>query len=429
MVHILLCVIEYKIMSNISRLKQDMEDLGRIGKDPRGGISRPSMSDPDLDAREFIMEKMREAGLEVYYDLAGNIIGIRRGQCNEFVTTGSHIDTVLNGGMFDGSLGVLGGIEAIRLMNEEGVETKRSLAIIVFTDEEGNAFAPFVGSKYFSGTLDKEELVKMRGKYVGVEFSQVFRKFESRVSSKAKKMERFPFRIKYHVELHVEQGPTLEMNNKDIGIVTGIVGILRLWLRFKGKQSHSGTTPMNMRKDPMIPASRMVLDVREKVKRFEEMVGTTAFMEVKPNVVNVIPGEVYIGIDVRSMEIEEILNMKEILINDAKKFSEEEGNLLDHEILIEEPIRSSSDVMEKIRGSTEELGYSYMELPSRAVHDTQMMAKITKVGMIFVPSKSGISHAPEEWTDWDKAYKGVEVLKETLIKLAKEDLDNYKIQG
>jgi hydantoinase/carbamoylase family amidase len=399
----------------IYRLEQDLKKLGSIGVYD-GGVFRPSLSDADIEAREFVKKLMLDAGLEIQIDRAANIIGIRKGKkSSPFVTTGSHIDAGKRWGIFDGTLGVIGAIEAVRMMNEENIDTELPLAIICFTDEEGT-YEFYSGSKYFTGLISKEELYQKKNKYDGQIFGDLVKK-----ALPTKVIERFSYPIKYHIELHIEQGPILEAKRKEIGVVSGIVGIRWLNLTFIGKQSHAGTTPMNLRNDPTIPASETILYLRKIVTKYPEMVGTSGLVKVSPNVINVIPGQVEVGIDLRSLIKSDMEKALDEVTEEAKKFAEEEGCKVSFSILeAQNPVPASPEVMEVIKKSAEFLKYSYIVMPSRAGHDTQNMAKITKVGMIFVPSKGGISHAPEEWTDFDQAHKGVEVLKRSLVELAGE---------
>ncbi|MUN29101.1 M20 family metallo-hydrolase [Sulfuracidifex metallicus] len=401
----------------MNRIREDIEALGKIGKDNRGGNSRPALTYQDLEARKHVVDIMKDAGLRVLVDKGANIIGIREGKLKEpFVSTGSHIDTVMNGGMFDGVLGVMGGLETIRQMNEERIKTDFPLALIVFTDEEGNSFMPFAGSKFFTGEINEEELGKLRGKYEDISFRDTFKRFIEKVEGKVELIDRFPFKVKTHMELHVEQGPILDAKKIQIGVVNGIVGVERLWINFLGKQSHAGSTPMNMRADPLIPASETVLKVRQTVGEFNEMVGTVGFLEVSPNVVNVISGKVRLGIDIRSLSEKDMEDATTKIMKGAENSSLMEGVRMETERLVEKPVPCSPKVIGEIKSSAEELGYSYLIMPSRAIHDTQVMASITDVGMIFVPSKDGISHAPQEWTDWEDCDRGQRVLKLALLK-------------
>ncbi|BBG25088.1 N-acetyl-lysine deacetylase [Sulfuracidifex tepidarius] len=399
-----------------SRIKEDIEAIGKIGKDQRGGNSRPALSPEDIEARLYLIERMREAGLEVYVDDAANIIGVRKGRLKEpYVSTGSHVDTVMNGGIFDGVLGVVGGLETMRQLNEDRVETKFPMVLVVFTDEEGNSFMPFVGSKYFAGEISNE-LSDLKGKYELISFKDALERFLRRVEGKVKKIGRFPYALRNHVELHVEQGPILYQRKVQIGVVTGIVGVQRAWVEFTGRQAHAGSTPMDMRSDPMISAAKTIEKVREIAIQMD-MVGTVGFVEVSPNVINVIPGKVRIGVDLRSLSKEDMKKAISSVVSYALESSSPEGVKVDVTEFFEEPVLCSPRVVEEVKRSSEEAGFSYMELPSRAVHDSQVMAKVTDVGMIFVPSRDGVSHAPEEWTEWEDCDRGQETLKRTLLSL------------
>ncbi|TRM85278.1 Zn-dependent hydrolase, partial [Sulfolobus sp. F3] len=330
-----------------------------------------------------------------------------------------HVDSVLNGGMFDGVLGVVGGIQVIREFVEDHIKTKFPTAVIVFTDEEGNSFTPFAGSKYFAGLIKKEELHSLKGKYENINFADAFKRFLNNLPKDVKVIEKFPYKIINHFELHIEQGPILENEGKQIGIVTGIVGILRIWIELIGKQSHAGTTPMSMRSDPMIPASAIIKNVRDSVLKYKDMVGTVGYIDVFPNVVNVIPGRVNLGVDIRSLEIKDLDKIKDEIIAHTMIESEREKVKVNFTSYIEEPALCSSENIFAIKRAVEELGYTFMDMPSRAGHDSQIMAKISKIGMIFVPSKGGISHAPEEWTDWEDIQRGVKVLKYSILNIMK----------
>jgi len=404
----------------LSRLKEDIERLGSFGKLKDGGVFRPSFSDADIEARKYLIELMNEVNLEVYVDAAGNIIGIREGQLKSpMVMTGSHIDAGMRWGIFDGTLGVLGAIEAIRLINEEKLKTKLPLAVACFTDEEG-AFMPLSGSKYFAGIISKEELYKSKNKYDGSIFGDVVRKAFS-LKGIRNVVDNLNTDLKYYIELHIEQGPILESLNKEIGIVTGIVGIRWVNLTFKGLQSHAGTTPMNLRRDPTIPAAKTILALRELVLKYNEMVGTAGVIKVSPNVINAIPGEVIVNMDIRSLNIKELNHVANEIVNVAQKYCKDEKvDLLFNINEAANPVLCAEEVINKIKEVTEKYGYTYIQMPSRAGHDAQNVAKLTKIGMIFVPSKKGISHSPEEWTEWEHCYKGVQVLKETLVRLAIE---------
>jgi allantoate deiminase len=402
----------------MDRLKRDLEQLGSFGKDSRGGVSRPTFSWEDLAARAFLVDLMRKADLQVFTDSAANIVGIRAGKVDSpLVSSGSHIDTGIMWGIFDGPLGVMGAIESVRMMNDENVKTRLPIAVVCFTDEEGT-FLSLGGSKYFSGLVSKEELYATTSKY---EKSDKFGDLVSRARIKDT-VEHFTTPIQSHVELHIEQGPVLERERVDIGIVSGIVGIRWTSLKVKGQQAHAGATPMNMRRDPSIPAAKVILSVRDIALKHQDMVGTCGVIRVMPNVINAIPREVELGIDIRSLEQNDLDNAGTQLIENAKQIAQSERCELEYSL--SEGVRPaifSDRIMDAVRDSANSLGYSSRTMPSRAGHDSQSMTSRSDVGMIFVPSRGGISHAPEEWTDFDQAYRGVEVLKKTLVKLAGND--------
>ena len=398
----------------IGRLKRDLEQLGNIGKDARGGVARPTFSQADLEARSFLIELMGQAGLHISTDAAANIIGIRAGrQKSPLISTGSHIDTGIMWGIFDGPLGVIGGIESIRMMNDENITTDLPIAIMCFTDEEGT-YLSLAGSKFFSGALSKEELYRTTNKYDGSKFGDLVPR-----ALKNGIIERFTTPIKSHIELHIEQGPILEKQNLQIGILSGIVGIRWINLTLKGQQAHAGATPMNLRRDPTIPASNMILEVRHIALSFKDMVGTCGVIKVTPNVINAIPREVHLGVDLRSLDRKELDIAAQQVIENSKKAASEENCELEYSISeAANPAIFSRNVISVIKDATVALGYSHTIMPSRAGHDTQNLANQSEVGMIFVPSKGGISHAPEEWTEFEQAHNGVEVLKKSLTKLA-----------
>jgi len=402
----------------LSRLRSDLEKLGSIGKLENGGVFRPSFSDADIEARKYVISLMIDAGMDVMVDTAANIVGIRKGTVESpLVMTGSHIDAGYRWGIFDGPLGVLGAIEAVRMLNEEKVKTKYPVAVVCFSDEEGS-YLPLSGSKYFAGLITKEALFETKNKYDGSIFGEVVKK-AYQIKGISKVVEKFDFQIKNYVELHIEQGPILESVKKEIGVVNGIVGIRWVYLTFKGQQSHAGTTPMNLRKDATVPAAKSILALRRIVLNYKDMVGTAGVIKVTPNVVNAIPKEVVVNMDIRSLDRNELDQAAIAIVKEAELYAKEEGVELVYSINeAANPVPCSNVVVETIKSAVESLNYSYIVMPSRAGHDAQNVARLTKIGMIFVPSKGGISHSPEEWTDRDYCHKGVEVLKKTIISLA-----------
>ncbi len=399
----------------LDRLGNDLNQLGSYGRDARGGVSRPTFSKPDIEARRFLIDLMVKAGLEVHTDAVANIVGIREGRSESpFVSTGSHIDTGVMWGTFDGALGVLGAIEAIRMLNDDKITTKLPIAIFSFTDEEGT-YQGQAGSKYFARLLSKREVYETKNKYDGSKFADGVKNALMNDS-----LERFNIPTKNHIELHIEQGPILETENLQIGVVTGIVGIRWLYVTFRGKQAHAGACPMNLRRDPLIPASELALTVRQIALKHSEMVGTCGVVNVRPNVINAIPNEATVGVDLRSLDRNELEQAMHEVMDASKQLAAKEHCEVEVHSVSEvgNPTIFPEEIVSFVRRNAESLGYSYRLMPSRAGHDTQTIAYIANVGMIFVPSRGGISHAPEEWTDVEQAHRGVKLLEECLIKLA-----------
>jgi hydantoinase/carbamoylase family amidase len=396
------------------RLEERLTELGKIGRLEGGGVSRPALGEAEIAARRYVGQLMMDAGLSVAVDDAGNMIGTRKGRLESpYVTTGSHIDTVLNGGIFDGALGVVGAIEAVKMMQDEGTVTELPLAVINFADEEG-AYNSLGGSKFFAGSLSARDLYQSKSRHDGSIYGD-----KVGAALAGDRIARFTEPIKAHLELHIEQGPIMEKEGKDIGIVTGIVAMNWVGISLTGVQSHAGTTPMSLRHDPVLVGARIVSEVREIVKSYGEMVGTVGSFKVSPNVSNVIARQVDLNVDVRSLSMPDLTAAIDRIQKRAKELADQEGVGFRSDIAsIAESTPCAKEVVDAITEATERLGYSCMYMPSRAGHDTESMARVAKVGMVFVPSRGGVSHAPEEFTDFEQAHRGVEVLKRSMLSLA-----------
>jgi len=402
------------------RLIRDLEELGEIGSSPGAGRTRLALSPEDFEAREFLIERMKRAGLEVRTDQVGNIIGRREGKKEDapIVAFGSHIDTVPNAGMFDGCLGVLSALEVIRTLNDAGITTLHPLEVVSFSNEEGVRFPLMTGSKVAAGVITVEDAYQQRDQD-GVSYREALEKgglsIDSLSPARRKKGE-----VKAWIELHIEQGPVLYSEGVKIGIVEAIAGLLHLIATIKGVPGHAGTTPMHYRKDPLIAAAQAVLEVNRVAKETgERTVGTVGMLRVQPGAINVIPAQVEMSIDFRDIDAGRIASGTSLI----RRYLEETCGRMGLELAITErarldPTPMSKTVIESIRRSAEALGVSYRLMPSGAAHDTQNMARICDVGMIFVPSKDGISHSPLEWTDYDDASIGANVLLQTVIDLA-----------
>lgn len=395
---------------NLQRLKNNLIDLGFIGYNgedendlPFGdkGITRLPFTKEYDKADDFVVNLMQEAGLEIKHDSIGNLFGTLStdNENEEHIIIGSHIDTVPQGGIFDGALGVLSAIESLKILQENNYDNNYNLTVAAFIGEEGREeLGGTFGSRCFTGDvkLNDKEIDFLDN--VGVSPEDV--KNAKTDSSK----------IKNYLEMHIEQGAVLENEEISIGIVQGIVGIARYKAIVKGVANHAGTTPMDLRDDALVKASKLIIKINEIVKEIgENLVGTVGEIEVEPGAVNVIPGKCEFSIELRDMEKE---NMEEV-INKLKEIGKNESLIIE-DLLYEGGVYLDKEVQKAIKNSAEKLSYNYKEMISGAGHDANPLSKITSTGMIFVPSHKGISHSPQEWTDWEDIKKGTEVMLETI---------------
>jgi beta-ureidopropionase / N-carbamoyl-L-amino-acid hydrolase len=400
------------------RLQVNLEKLSEFGRNPEGGVTRLGFSETELAAREYVMALMKQAGLQVRVDPAGNIFGSRPGSENlPILLFGSHIDSVLHGGNFDGDLGSLGAIEVIRALNEQNVKTRHPLEVVIWTNEEGNHFGlTTLGSGVAAGQLGPEILDRKDDQ--GLTLADWIRKYgqdPARLTDARIK----PGAVAAFVELHIEQGPNLEENKIPIGVVQGIVGLKRWMCTASGFANHAGTTPMNRRKDALAAASKEILAVREAVRAEPgRQVGTVGFVKVDPGAVNVIPGRAQFPVELRDLDPAVIDRLWQYIQQKFKQIDQEENvetacTPLDDA----EPASADPLVKSAIYAAAKSLNLATMDLPSGAVQDAQKIAKVAPMGMIFVPSHDGISHSPKEYTSWADAANGVEVLYRTILVL------------
>ena len=403
---------------NPDRLHESLMKLATYGKNAAGGSDRVAFSEHDWEARVYVKELMRNAGMEVSVDFAGNIIGRKAGKNPSLkpISFGSHIDEVPNGGDYDGPVGSLGAIEVVRTLTEKNIQTEHPLEVIIFTNEEGGV----VGSRALVGALSKDALQVVSN--AGVTQAEGI-KLLGGDPDRIPELKRNPGDIAAFLELHIEQGGNLYNEKLDIGVVEGIVAIEWWEFTFKGKANHAGTTPMNMRKDPMLPAAKFVLAVNEIVNSYEgRQVGTVGKIQAYPGAGNVIPGEVKVNVEVRDLSYEQIWKIYSDLEARAKKLAQESEIGLDikHIEVASKPALADPMIREIIKSQAEKLGFTTKSLPSGAGHDAQEMARIAPMGMIFIPSKDGISHAPEEFSTKEDLANGANVLLQTILELDKK---------
>ncbi|MGA5688173.1 M20 family metallo-hydrolase [Cytobacillus pseudoceanisediminis] len=406
-----------KLMVNRKRLLDTINVSSSIGALENGGLNRLALTEEDKKMRNIFVKWLQEEKLDVRVDDLGNIYGRRKGKFNDSpaVAIGSHLDTQPCGGRFDGILGVLTALEVVRTLNENNIETDYPIEIVNFTNEEGARFEPpMLGSGGVAGEFTKDFIYSTKDNE-NISFQEALRKIQYMGDEKHRLRD-----IKYFIELHVEQGPILEKNNKLIGIVEGIQGISWLNVKVVGETNHAGPTPMENRKDALAPSAKMVTKVYEITNEIEGLKTTVGKLNVKPNITNVIPGEVEFMIDVRHKD-------DEIRASTIDRLREQLGTIAvmnNVEVTIStdwnsDAVLFSSEVMDVISEAAGVLGYSTLRLFSGPGHDAKYISKMADTGMIFLPSINGISHNEKELTLEDDIEKGANVLLNTILKLAR----------
>lgn len=406
-------------MVNGNRLWNNLMKLSEIGKTEEGGISRFSFTKEDFQARAFVKERMQEAGLEVREDPIGNVIGRKEGTDDnaEPILMGSHLDTVYNGGSFDGALGVIAGIEVMHSLKENQVQLMHPVEVIAFLDEEGARFSSgMLGSHAIAGVLTEKhlKLKDSQGKTLEMLLSENGYSPET-VFDASRKDEK----IKAYLELHVEQGKVLEAHNASVGIVTGIAG--PLWIKFKieGKEGHAGSTPMKGRKDALAAGAEIIQLIEKEAASTDTTVGTVGTLRISPGGVNIIPGYMEFTLDLRDVSPSVRDGVEEAIRKGAEAIKERRNLGLEMEVLQNVPPVECDELLQKfIEESMKEQGFNYIHLSTGAAHDANQMSRISPVGMIFVRSPNGMSHSPEEWSRQEDCVKGADVLYHTLIKTA-----------
>lgn len=398
------------------RLEQSMEELGRIGETPRGGLTRLALSDEDKHGRDLVVRWMLEAGLHVSVDQMGNILGGRAGQAGlPPVMMGSHVDSVPTGGKYDGQLGVLCALETVRALNDHRVRTRHPVTVVVFTNEEGARFQPaMIASGVMAGKIALEDAYNARDK----DGRRLVDELERIGYLGSEPCVPRPFRA--YLELHIEQGPFLEQEGLSVGIVEGIVAISWSRLSLRGIQDHAGPTPMRVRHDALVAAAEVVSGVRRIARDIGgEFVATVGALSVSPNIVNAIPGHVTLSIDVRdpnAATLDRARTMVDALVREACG-REGVSYELDHYWRV--PYTPfAADVVDAAERAARATGARYRRIRSGAGHDAQYMAAIGPAGMIFVPSRDGRSHCEEEFTPMDDIEQGANTLLLAVLDLA-----------
>ena len=404
---------------NGPRIVEHLSALAEFGKNPQGGVSRLAYSEADRQGREYALGLMRAAHLDASIDAAGNIIGRRAGNANNLrpLLFGSHIDSVPEGGNYDGNVGSLGAIEVAQTLAENNVTTEHPLEVIIFQNEEGG----LIGSRAIDGELTEKELdlVSRSGKTIreGI-------KFIGGDPSNLARVKRKRGDIAAYLELHIEQGGILESQKIDIGIVEGIVGINWWDVTIEGFANHAGTTPMNQRQDALLAGAKFIEAVNRIVNSIPgRQVGTVGRIQAFPGAPNVIPGKVVLSLELRDLDAAKIKLLYQKIYAEARQIAAGSKTKFDFkEINVNIPAPTDSRIRTIINDSAKELGLTTRLMPSGAGHDAQDMARLAPVGMIFVPSIGGISHSPREFSRPQDIANGANVLLHTVLKLDRLNL-------
>lgn len=413
-----MAIIMPKLKINSQRLRSDFDELAEIGATVGGGVSRLALSNEDLEARAWFANRIEEAGMLVRDDDVGNLSGVlpskQRGARSLLV--GSHLDTVPNGGLYDGSIGVLAGLECLRRIKEEGIELPVHLEVINFTDEEG-WWQSFFGSMGLTGTLEASHINDAQRDNAAFR-AALFR--AGIYPSEVYRAHRDPATIAGFIELHIEQSDRLEKANVDIGVVRGVVGRSVFTFTFFGEAAHAATAPMERRRDALQGAAIFITEAHRMVRdEYPQGVVNCGSIEVKPGTFNVVPAEASLSVEVRHSDHVQLNEMESRLIRLAHDCAIEYRLTVSTERSIHRPVALMGDgVQETVRQVCREEDISYLDMYSYAGHDAQILSHFTPSGMIFIPSINGISHNPKEYTPWDKVETGANVLLSTLLKLA-----------
>jgi N-carbamoyl-L-amino-acid hydrolase len=400
------------------RVQQTLEKLSEFGRNPEGGVTRLGFSNEDLAAREWLMGEMKQAGLQVRVDQAGNIFGRREGSEKlPVLLFGSHIDSVPHGGNFDGDVGSMGAFEVLRAMNDLHFTTRHPLEMVIWTNEEGHHFGKSTfGSAAAAGLITPDSLERRDDE--GKTLADWLRRYgadparigEARIA---------PGAVAGYLELHIEQGANLEEAKIPIGVVQGIVGIRWWTCTATGFANHAGTTPMNRRQDALLAAARAALAVREEVRAEPgRQVGTVGYAKIEPSARNIVPGRVEFPVELRDLDDAKI---ERIWARIEKRFaqiaSEEKVPIVCTPLSADEPAVTDPAFQAAVREAAQSAGLATIDLPSGAGHDSQNVSKFAPMGMIFVPSRGGISHSPKEFTSWEDVGNGAEVLYRSVLLL------------
>lgn len=408
--------------SNLERIKEDIVALAQFSATAGNGVTRLSYTKEHAQARDYIVDKMKQAGLDVRQDPVGNLIGRRKGSNDELpaIAVGSHFDSVRNGGRFDGVAGIVAGLEVARLLKTNNLQLQHPYEVIAIVEEEGSRFnSGIFGGKVISGLAKQEDLDILKDSD-GITIRQAMLDFGLE-PEKLAEAARSRSDLGAFFELHIEQGPVLEAEDLQIGLVDTIVGIHAFELTIAGRPDHAGTTPMMLRSDALVAASKIVLALNNAASQLiDRSVATVGKIQIQPGSVNVVPGKAVFTVEIRSANSESIDWIKEQVQNEINSLKAEGFSVSSTPLMDLKPTRLSTKLMRCLEESAEKMNIDFLKLPSGAGHDSMCIAQITDTAMLFVPSKDGRSHCPEEFTEYSAIQTGCDILYQAVLSLDKQ---------
>lgn len=412
-------------MINSKRFEANFNAISEFGALKGGGLTRLAFSKEDLEARKFLINLIEKNGFKLKIDNVGNIFAIYDEGCEadaKPVCVGSHIDSVPNGGFFDGTLGVMAGLEALMAIKEAGIKLKRPLWLINFSCEESSRFkTATIGSKIISGKLGLQRLHELKDEE-GISLFEAM----SAAGFKPQNLDEAILKensLHAYLELHIEQGPVLERSAISVGVVSGIAAPIRFEITIQGKADHSGATPMNMRSDALLAASHIIIAANKFAKNKKTAVATVGYAHAKPGVLNVVPGEARLGVDLRDIDKASLEELNLELRNFVAELSRElKFSYEIRELSSDEPVKLSEYAINLLEDEAKKLGIKTLTLPSGAGHDAMNLTKLaSSVGMLFIPCVDGISHNTKEAINFKDAVAATKILTNALIRLSNEE--------
>ncbi|MCB1169119.1 MAG: Zn-dependent hydrolase [Leptospiraceae bacterium] len=405
---------------NFDRLRNNIEEISRIGRSQDHGIYRQAFTENDLQARNWLSEKIEQAGLELEIDGAANIHGYLGDRSKPSVVIGSHIDSVPAAGPLDGTLGVLTGLECLQRLREDGYSLDYPLELVSFSDEEGR-FGGLLGSQSFVGDINPQKIHNARD-LNGVSLTDAM-KACGYEAMKALDARRNPRSVRSYLELHIEQGPVLDSLDVPVGVVSHITGLFKWSIRLLGRPDHAGTTPMNMRADALAGLSEFSMEIPRILEEngSDRSVATIGKVDLFPGTANTVPGRVEFSLDCRDTDPAVLQDLMAAFRKALSAIARRRDLMFEFDVLSEvDPVACDDSIQSMIQKASETLGAQTHAMPSGAAHDAQIVARIAPVGMIFVPSKAGRSHSSAEWTDWEDIETGANVALHTLMQMTRE---------